>query len=387
MAGPLAINWNYSYKCPLNCTHCYSRDRDEIELSLGDKYRVAENIINNKVFLVNIGGGEPICSEGVFDIIYLLLLLGITPVIVDCDAELGLMDPQDLEKRISSKSKAVIVNHLCGHPVDLDIISKICLDNNLYLIEDISLAVGAKYKEILVGTIGDITCLSLGSTKLLSGGQGGAFLTNNTEFYERAILFGCFGKRAYQNVLNPFYRRFIGGSYGTNSRMHPLAIAMSYSRFCKCEQLIEMRHERYKILSQTLKDTGIIQAPQNKDNIFRGSWHGYYATYEKNQYSVPIETVVRALRAEGLDVNHRAHYPMLHELEMFSTRKDGRFGIEENKYHTIVCNKNEYINTTHYNDKVIAFPLFLDEPIKLIREYCNAIEKVADQFHKLEGIK
>lgn len=72
MAGPLAINWNYSYKCPLNCTHCYSRDRDEIELSLGDKYRVAENIINNKVFLVNIGGGEPICSEGVFDIIYLL---------------------------------------------------------------------------------------------------------------------------------------------------------------------------------------------------------------------------------------------------------------------------------------------------------------------------
>lgn len=74
MSGPLAINWNYSYKCPLNCTHCYSRDRAEKELLLSEKYKVADNIIRNKIFIVNIGGGEPICSEGVNEIIHLLRL-------------------------------------------------------------------------------------------------------------------------------------------------------------------------------------------------------------------------------------------------------------------------------------------------------------------------
>lgn len=316
-----------------------------------------------------------------------LLLLGVNPVIVDCDKDLGLMDPRDLERRITDKSKAVIVNHLCGHPVDLQKISNICLKHKLCLIEDVSLAFGAKYGDIYVGTVGDITCLSLGSSKLLSGGQGGAFLTKNSEYYERAILFGCFGKRAHQSILNPFYRQFAGGSYGTNSRMHSLAIAMSYSRFSNSERLIEMRHERYNMLSKTLKQTGIIDAPFNKQNIFRGSWHGYYATYKNNKYNVPIEIVVKTLRAEGVDVRHRAHYPMLHELKEFCKKVDGRFGTKENMYHTVLCNEREYVNTVEYNEKVIAFPLFLDEPFELIKSYCNAIEKLAEQFPKLEGIK
>ena len=325
-------------------------------------------------------------TNAIFAVATPLLLLGINPVIVDCDPNLGLMDPNDLKRRITEKSKAVIVNHLCGHSVDLKRISALCKQNNLKLIEDISLAFGAKYNNTLVGTEGDISCLSLGSTKLLSGGQGGAFLTDNTELYERAILLGCFGKRAYQNILNPFYRQFVGGSYGTNSRMHPLAIAMSYSRFSKSNELIEMRHERYNMISFALKQTGIINPPITRKNVFRGSWHGFYATYEKKDYDVPIEIVVRALREEGLDVHHRAHYPMLHELPMFSKQTDGRYGVKKNPFHTKICMKEEYTDTVAYNDKVISFPLFLDEPLDLIQKYCDGIYKVANHFAELERV-
>lgn len=69
MTAPLAINWNYSYYCTLNCDHCYSRNRKEKELCLEDKYKVAENIIKNQVFIVNIGGGEPILCDDIYEII------------------------------------------------------------------------------------------------------------------------------------------------------------------------------------------------------------------------------------------------------------------------------------------------------------------------------
>lgn len=360
---------------------------------LGKKYCILFNSGTNAIlaayFALSLEPGDevlvPDCSF--FAVATPLLLLGIDPVVVDCDASLGLMDPEDLKKKITEKSKAVIVNHLCGHPVEMQAIMKLCQENNLKLIEDLSLAIGATYNDTLVGTMGDISCLSLGSTKLLSGGQGGAFLTDNTEYYERAILLGCFGKRAYQNILNPFYRQFAGGSYGTNSRMHPLAIAMSYARFCRRNELIEMRHERYNMISSALRNTGIIEPPITKKNVFRGSWHGYYATYDEENYDVPIEVVVCALQKEGLEVYHRAHYPMLHELQMFRKRKDGRYGIKENPYHMVICEETEYANTIRYNNKVISFPLFLDEPIELIQKYCDAIYKVTENFTDLKGIQ
>ncbi|EGP5338614.1 TPA: radical SAM protein, partial [Enterococcus faecium] len=67
--GPQMVNWNYSYKCNLNCKHCYSRTRNEIEATLEEKYKIADNIIRNQVFWVNLGGGEPIILKETIDII------------------------------------------------------------------------------------------------------------------------------------------------------------------------------------------------------------------------------------------------------------------------------------------------------------------------------
>lgn len=72
-SAPSTVNWNYTYKCNLNCLHCYSRTRtDIIDLSLEDKIKVANNLIDSKVFLVNLGGGEPIFIPDCYEIINLL---------------------------------------------------------------------------------------------------------------------------------------------------------------------------------------------------------------------------------------------------------------------------------------------------------------------------
>lgn len=70
--SPMHVNWNITYSCSFNCNHCYSRTRQQIELCLLDKIRVANNIIKNEIFVVNLGGGEPLLSPDVFEIISLL---------------------------------------------------------------------------------------------------------------------------------------------------------------------------------------------------------------------------------------------------------------------------------------------------------------------------
>lgn len=107
MSAPLAVNWNYSYKCQLNCAHCYSRERNEVELSLADKYKVANNIVKNKIFTVNIGGGEPVCSEGVFEIIYFLRKNNVD---VSLSTNGWLIDRETAEKLAKAKLNQVSIS-------------------------------------------------------------------------------------------------------------------------------------------------------------------------------------------------------------------------------------------------------------------------------------
>lgn len=310
-----------------------------------------------------------------------LLMLNITPIMVDCSKDTGLIDPDDVFKKITERTKAVVVNHLCGDCIDMQSFVDSLHQKNIAVIEDLSLAFGGTDNGKKLGCFGDITCCSLGSTKLLSGGQGGFIITNNREYYERIILLGCFGKRAYQNVINPFYRQFASVSYGMNIRMHSLAIAVSYSRFLCHEHLIEERHKRYNMLSNSISEFSFINPPRVVKEKNRGSWHGYYAVL--NDDSLPDgQKIADALCAEGLVVKFGAHYPLLHKQKLYWSENDGFYRRKKNPYKTnvtsAVCPNAEY-----YQNHILSFPLFLDEDISLVSAYCDAIHKVFSQIDKL----
>lgn len=311
-----------------------------------------------------------------------LLILHATPVMADCSSDTGLIDPQDVLSKVTERTRVVVINYICGDSIDMLPFVDELHRKNIALVEDLSLAFGASDHGKKLGCFGDLACCSLGSTKLLSGGQGGFVITNSREYYERIILLGCFGKRAYQNVLNPFYRQFCGVSYGMNIRMNALAIAVSYSRFLRSGDLIEERHKRYHMLSECIREFDFISPPREMVEKNRGSWHGYYALLGNDDKIPDHNKIAEALRAEGLDVHCGAHYPLLHKEKLYWIEKDGFFRTKKNPYKGNV-QAASCVGADYYNGHILSFPLFLDEEISVVRDYCDAIYKVFSQIDKL----
>src|SRR5262249_46950770 len=115
--------------------------------------------------------------------------LGGTVVFADVDPETLCLDPADVERRITPRTRAIVVVHYLGHPADMDRLIDVARRHRLRVVEDASHAHGALYKGKLVGTFGDVGAFSMMSGKSFAIGEGGMLLTNDREIYERAIAF------------------------------------------------------------------------------------------------------------------------------------------------------------------------------------------------------
>lgn len=340
------------------------------------------NALFSAYFALGIMPGDEVIvpAFSFFAIASPLLLLHAKIVMADCSADTGLISVQDVLMKTTEKTKAVVVNHVAGDSVDMASFVDQMHKRKIAVIEDLSLAFGGMDNGRKLGTFGDLTCCSLGSTKMLSGGQGGFVTTNNREYFERIVMLGCFGKRAHQNVLNPFYRQFVNVSYGLNIRMQSLAIAVSYSRFQKVDTLIGMRHERYAKLSQCLSAFNkIVSPPREMPTKFRGSWHGYYALLSEE---IPVDKrdrLVESMKTAGLCVTRGAHYPLLHKEKLYNSKKDGFYRTKDNPFkeeaQSYECN-----NAERFNSRILSFPLFLDEDMAVVETYCDMLNEILVHF-------
>ena len=118
-----------------------------------------------------------------------VLYCGGKPVFADICPDTYNINPEDIKRKITDKTKAIIPVHYTGQPCDMDEIIKIAEEYNLFVIEDGAHALGASYKGRKIGTIGDMTTFSFHPVKPITTGEGGAVTTNNEDFYEKLMLF------------------------------------------------------------------------------------------------------------------------------------------------------------------------------------------------------
>ena len=202
-------------------------------------YAVATSNCTSAIHLslksLNIGpGDEVICPDLTFIApANMVILSGADLVLVDIDKDTLTIDPNILNKKISSKTKAIIVVHQFGHSAHMDEIIEIAENYNLKIIEDNAESIGATYKGKLLGTLGDISTYSFFGNKIITTGEGGAILTNNEK-----IAIKCRELRDHGMNHKKKYHHI---DLGYNYRMTNMQAAIGLAQMEKLDEILALR--------------------------------------------------------------------------------------------------------------------------------------------------
>lgn len=232
-----------------------------------------------------------------------VLYCGGTPVFADVDLKTYNIDPEDIRRKITDKTKAIIAVHLAGQPCDMDEIHKIAKEHDLLVIEDGAHALGSVYKGKKVGTLSDMTTFSFHPVKPITTGEGGMIVTDNEELYQKMMLFRSHGITRDENLMTRndgpwFYQQL---DLGYNYRITDIQCALGCSQMKKLDRFLARRKEIVARYNEAFADCENIITPYQLPETESG-WH-LYIVQVKN---CDRKKVFESLREQGIAVN--VHY-------------------------------------------------------------------------------
>ena len=190
------------------------------------------------------------------------------PVFADVDPLTMVIDPAEVQKRITPRTRAVIAVHLAGMPCPMDELIRICKRHGIVLIEDCSQAYWAEYKGRLVGGMGDFGCFSLQQSKHMSCGEGGLMVTSNDAYARRSLLFSDKAWPRESTSLGSTRFLFLSQNY----RMSELAGAVAWAQLKKVQS--NVTHRRARAAELTAQITGLdgVMAPHTPADTNPAYW-------------------------------------------------------------------------------------------------------------------
>jgi perosamine synthetase len=188
--------------------------------------------------------------------------MGAVPVFVDSIKETWQIDPDDVKRKITAKTKAVIIVHLYGHPCDMDAIVPLCKDNNILLVEDCAEAIGSYYKGKHVGCFGDIATFSFFGNKTITTGEGGMVVSNNENLITRSHHI------KNQGVTNVQYWHDI---IGYNYRMTNICAAIGLAQLEQIEHILQLKKTIAETYRKAFLNTDIEFLYEN-DDVVNSFW-------------------------------------------------------------------------------------------------------------------
>ena len=314
-----------------------------------------------------------------------VLYCGGTPVFADIDPDTYNISPEELEKKITSRTKAIIPVHYTGQPCDMDAILEIAHKHNLLVVEDGAHALGASYKGKKIGSIADMTCFSFHPVKPVTTGEGGMIVTDNEELYRRLVLYRSHGITRDKDMMQQYEEQLQqssdpalqeaadmlrgdvmdpGGWYyqqlelGYNYRITDISCALGASQMDKLDRFLERRRQIAKKYDEAFADIPQIKTPWQQEGCQSG-WHLYMIqTMERSR-----REVFEGLRQAGIGVN--VHYIPVYRHPYY----------QRNGYAGVHC-----LNAEAFYERAISLPIFpgltgqqQDYVIEHVIKECTAI--------------
>jgi perosamine synthetase len=323
-----------------------------------------------------------------------VLNVGAIPVFADVDPETLCLDPADVERRISPRTRAVVVMHSGGMPCEMDAILAVTRRHGLRLVEDASHAHGAVYKGRRVGTFGDVAAFSLQTSKLCPAGEGGVLLTDDLALLRRATALGHYERlgRPRSRVPAPDgtpqeaedeYARFRHTSFGYKYRISPLNAALARVALAKLDARNAQRNAAVQYLLDGLTEIPSLIPPVIPPGVERVYYGQPRVRYDPAEFGgLPVERFVAALRAEGAAVSAGTslrHRGGLHTQPMFVERAHWAFHHPANAESVARVRYGPGtlpVTDTPPADR-ISLPAFPRASRELLDQYVAAFRKVA----------
>jgi len=278
-----------------------------------------------------------------------------TPVFADVSADTLNLHPQEVAKRISSRTKAIIAVDYAGHPADLTAFRELAAQHGLILIEDACHALGAEHAGRRVGSIADMTVFSFHPVKHLTTGEGGMVTTNDSKLADTLRRFRNHGisseARQRQESGQWAYEMVL---LGFNYRLTDIACALGLSQLEKLEANLARRRAIAARYTRAFRALPGIVVPAVRDEILP-AWHLYPIRLKLDALSAGRKEIFRALRGENLGVN--VHYIPVHQHPYYRERfgyQGGECPVAEDAYERLISLPMFHAMTDRDTEDVIA---------------------------------
>lgn len=230
---------------------------------------------------------------------------GATPVLVDVDAATWTIDPMEARRRVTPRTKALIVVHLYGLPADMDALLALADEHGLVVVEDAAQAHGARYKGRVAGSLGDISAFSFYGNKIITTGEGGMVVTHDEKLASRARLLRG-------HAMDPV-RRYYHSEVGFNHRMTNIQAAIGCAQMEQVAEILDRRRRIADAYERGLAGAAAIEGPPSMpwaDNV-----HWMYSILIGERGNLSRDELARALDDRGIET--RPFFVPLHQLPAF----------------------------------------------------------------------
>ncbi len=305
------------------------------------------------------------------------LWLGAVPVFAESEAQQAGLDPADVERRCTARTRALVVVHLWGIPSRMAELRAIASKRNLRIIEDASHAHGASWHGRPCGALGDVSVFSLQSHKLAPAGEGGILLTDDPALYARAAQLGDVWRCL---ELPPPAHRFAGTTFGIKTRMAPISAAIGLNQLRRLDSHNAVRRANCAPLEDALEALGL--QPFRPEAGCERVYFELLFRVSPNSCPLTVGELTTALQAEGCRVSP-PRYPLLHQQPLFT---EGRWNdIARLAPPLRIYAANDLPSTTHMATELIRFPMFTEPAAGLIAQYQAAVTRVLAHAQDLKA--